>query len=188
MIRPHSPVIMLILFGLLVRATLCKAQELESPSIEETLAYIASHLQLSNTDCLHVWQPSRQFSTDGTYLVLTCASPVGSNGGESHVTVKAPILALTSNPLVVSQGDSTSFSLGCEGNKQCVSAEGATTNATGLNVPYQNRATVFSIGYITPDPEAAQRLQRALRHLVLLMQQQYRAQHPADPNDPFGKP
>jgi hypothetical protein len=146
---------MFVLFGLSLPVALCQSNpEPDTPTVAETYKYISA-----NT--------SEYLKCEGTTLT--------SQGAISHNLRMVDLLSLQT--LVVPYANA--IRVFCVAVTPCIEV---TTNV--MNDPDRDRPPIGYMDIATQDEEVAQRVARAMRHLIILLRQQ---SHPAA-NDPFAKP
>ena len=153
------------------------------PNAEETLRYV-------NAAKPSMYTSSRGAGGDLTPLMVSSDRTqflLHHDDGGSTLDGQVDIREL--DPTAVSVVHYDAFNdivrVGCSQKKICYTEIGRIPGMT----PSFDRSDNFNV-WITPDGDKADRVARALRHLVELLQAEYKSSHtsPVDPNDPFAKP
>jgi hypothetical protein len=148
------------------------------PTLPQTLLYLngsdGKGSQFSN--------PS-QFSYDATQGTLTLSTTFTSGSAYKVWTEAAHVLALDCHTYAQELADESNsqFLAPCLNRVSC----STTTWMDGTELPTSH----YGVGTLMPtNPDQADLYARALSHLIVLAQQDYRRRHTASPNDPFAKP
>jgi hypothetical protein len=108
-------------------------------------------------------------------------------GYETFIEETAPALALDCHTAAWESGDHSYLRVSCLGNEECFVYS---SELLGSDQPHQKHehGEAAITQQLKTNTEKADLYARALSHLVLLLQQDYRQRHAANPNDPFAKP
>jgi hypothetical protein len=161
--------------GLVTSVSGAQTSKDDGPSLQETLDYI--NLKFMNADNS---QHGRVSVSNDHETIITA---VGTNRPRAYVQYSAPVMnvdALT--PMGAVDVTGYSIILSCKNNDPCFIR---TTHVPNLG-DKKVRAFQDNVLAFTFDSDQAQRLVRAFKHLIALLQAECRAKHP-DSADPFAK-
>jgi hypothetical protein len=168
-----------------VQGELCFAQtqsQAGAPNAEETLRYINAANPSLYTLPSGVGATPLTISSDRTQLLMHCSDEkVGSSDLQVDIRELDPTLVRVEH----NNASNDVIQIGCTQKKTCSTHRYHTPGWEPGVERYDN----FYF-WMTPDGDKADRVARALRHLVELLQAEYKSSHtsPVDPNDPFAKP
>jgi hypothetical protein len=152
-----------------------------APNVSDTLKYINDAKPSLYYPYFYVTPLT--LSTDRMRLVMHSQDSDGSLHGEID------ILQLDPTSISVDHPDARTdvVKIACATKQKCYTQVGHTRSQD--DPPSYDRYDYFFFS-IAPDGDKADRLARALGHLIELLQAEYRRSHasPVDPNDPFATP
>jgi len=165
-------------------STQTAACQLEGPSIADTLKYINDELgTATHTDA---GATTNQFSlaVSGDNLIFTLFYQILGHDGALQQR-RMPLNQANCHPSEPTTWDNGfKVLLKCDTSARCVQCyaqpDGTDWERISLSL---DGLELFTPG----DKDHADRMGRALSHLIALLQQQYKQSH-SDPNDPFAKP
>jgi hypothetical protein len=123
-------------------------------------------------------------SGDRTRLILHSKDPEIGQTLDGQVDIRE--LDAMSVSVVHNDARSDVVQIACSKKRLCYTLVGHTP---GMDPSFEPSSDSFYF-WMTPDGDKADRMARALGHLVELLQAEYKSSHtsPVDPNDPFAKP
>jgi hypothetical protein len=166
---------------------------LEGPSIADTLKYINDALAAAgdqNTDPNGFRFERRSLVLTQDQLTIRWHTVSLKDGQPDNSTpfweaYSFQVYSLDCTVRVSQYGTYYSIVSNCSNGMPCGTESVETDSGGERNIrPEARESLAFSVGI---DSERAERLARALSHLIALLQQQYKQSH-SDPNDPFAKP
>ena len=101
----------------------------------------------------------------------------------ASLTSTAPVLALDCHTYAWDYGDKSEFVMSCLNGDTCFAVEFEGWDGYKKREPYVAEVSQ----HLPTNPERADLYARALSHLIVLLQQDYKLRH-SHPNDPFAKP